>query len=136
MQYLASGCQFGILGYEIYDAPETKKMVSECFDWFREYRDILTSEIIHVNRPNGRDLDCILHVNPFLKRKGLIVVFNPIDIEISKNYIIPLYYTGLKDKAIVRHEENTPVTCNLNEKRELYLPVKVKAQGMTWFVIE
>lgn len=136
MQYLASGCQLGILGFEVYDSPETKTMVSKCFDWFREYRDILTSEIIHVSRPNGRDLDCILHVNPFIKHKGMVVIFNPTDDEIEKNYKIPLYYTGLNNKVTVRLEGNNPSTYNLNEKKELSLPVKVKAQGITWFTIE
>jgi hypothetical protein len=135
MQYLASGCQLGILGNEIYDTPETKRMVSKCFDWFREYRDILTSEIIHVSRPNGRDLDCMLHVNPLINRKGMVIVFNPTDNEITKNLKIPLYYTGLKNKVTVRQEGTNPVSCNLNDKEELSLPVSVKAQGTTWFLI-
>ncbi len=135
MQYLASGCQLGILGYELYDSPETKAMVSECLDWFREYRDILTSEIIHVSRPNGRDLDCLLHVNPFINHKGMIIVFNPTDNEITKNLKIPLYYTGLKNSVIVRMEGTNSISCNLNEKEELFLPVKVKAQSTTWFLL-
>ena len=136
MQYLASGCGFGILGLEIYDTPETKAMVSQCLDWFREYRDILTSEIIHISRPNGRNLDCMLHVNPTLKRKGMLVVFNPTDNDIEKKIIIPLYYTGLKEKASVKHEGTEPTTFNLNERKEILLSVKIKAQGMTWYVIE
>jgi hypothetical protein len=136
MQYLASGCQFVVTGDELYDSPETKAMVSRCFDWFREYRDILTSEIIHVSRPNGRDLDCMLHVNPLLKHKGMVVVFNPTDDDVEKIFKIPLYYTGLKGKAMIRHEGGNPKTLILNNKEEVFLPVKVKAQGTTWFVIE
>ncbi len=135
MQYLASGCQLGILGYEIYDSPETKAMISECLDWFREYRDILTSEIIHVSRPNGRDLDCMLHVNPFINRKGMVVVFNPTDHEITKNLRIPLYYTGLKNKVTVREGGQNPISYTISEKKELLLPVKVKAQSTTWFIL-
>lgn len=136
MQYLASGCQSGILGPEVYDTPETKAMVSECLDWFRHYRDILTSEIIHVSRPNGRDLDCMLHVNPFIKHKGMVVFFNPTDEEIGRNYKIPLYYTGLKNKAMVATEGHNPVVYTLDKSQELLLPVKLKAQSMTWFTIE
>jgi hypothetical protein len=136
MQYLASGCGFGILGLEIYDTPETKAMVSQCFDWFREYRDILTSEIIHISRPNGRNLDCMLHVNPTLKRKGMVVVFNPTDNDMEKKIKIPLYYTGLKEKVTVKHEGIEATSFILNDKREVLLPVKIKAQGITWFVIE
>lgn len=136
MQYLASGCQFVVTADELYDTPETKAMVSGCLDWFRQYRDILTSEIIHISRPNGRDLDCMLHVNPLIKHKGMVVVFNPTDEDIEKNFKIPLYYTGLKGKVVIKHEGINPKTFVLNNKEEVMLPVKVKAQGTTWFVIE
>lgn len=136
MTFLGSGCQFGISTDELYDAPETKEMVMECLDWFRKYRDILTSEIIHVSRPNGRDIDCMLHVNPTLKNKGMVVVFNPTDADVEKSIKIPLYYTGLKGKATIKHEGGNPTSFTLNNKEELSLPVKIKAQGTTWFLIE
>ena len=136
MQYLASGCQLGIRGNRMYDTPQTKAMVLKWLNWFKEYREILTSEIIHVSRPTGRDLDCMMHVNPHIKHKGMVVVFNPTDREIAKELKLPLYYTGLKGKCSIKHEGENPADYDLNEKSELLLSVKVKPQGTTWFVLE
>ena len=36
-------------------------------------RKILTSDLIHVTRPTGRDLDAMLHVNPELETRALAV---------------------------------------------------------------
>jgi hypothetical protein len=136
IQYLGSGAHFTIRGKRLYDTPETKIMVSKWVNWFKNYQDILTSEIIHVSRPTGRDLDYMMHVNPFIKHKGMIIVFNPTDRAIEKQIKLPLYYTGLKKKATVMDENNQTTSFSLNEKSELMLPVKLKAQGTAWFVIE
>ena len=34
----------------MYDTPETKAVVKKWVDFFKKYRDILTSDIIHVRR--------------------------------------------------------------------------------------
>lgn len=136
MQFLGSGCQFTIRGNRLYDTPETKAMVMRCLNWFKKYRDILTSEIIHVSRPTGRDLDCLLHVNPFLSHKGMVVIFNPTDREITKEMKLPLYYTGLKGKATLTAEDGTKKSYELNSQEEVILPVSVKAGGTTWLLIE
>ena len=136
MQYLGSGCHLTIRGNRLYDTPETKQMVARCINWFKEYRDILTSDIIHVSRPNGRDLDCMMHVNPFIQHKGMVVVFNPTDRTITKEMRLPLYYTGLKGKATVTSSDGNKQHFSLNEAGELLLPVSIKAQGISWFLIE
>ncbi|MGN1265622.1 MAG: LamG domain-containing protein [Muribaculaceae bacterium] len=136
IQFLASGCMLTIRGNRLYDTPETKEMVAKWIGWFKKYRDILTSDIIHVNRPNGRDLDCMMHVNPFIDHKGMVVVFNPTDREITKEMKLPLYYTGLKGKATVVAQDGTKKTYSLNGNEELSLSVSVKAGGTAWFLIE
>lgn len=136
IQYLASGCKLTIRGNRLYDTPETKQMVQKWISWFKTYRDILTSEIIHVGRPTGRDLDCIMHVNPFIKHKGMVVVFNPTDKDRTKEWRLPLYYTGLKEKVTVIAENGTRQVCRLDENHNLILPVTVKAQGTVWFLLE
>lgn len=135
VQYLASGCQFTIRGNRIYDTPETKAMVQKWINWFKAYRDILTSEIIHVSRPTGRDLDCMMHVNPFIGHKGMVIVFNPTEDAVEKEIKLPLYYTGLKEKALIS-TEGVKTSYTLNNKQELLLPVKIKAGGFSWFLIE
>lgn len=136
MQFLGSGCQFTIRGNRLYDTPETKAMVMKCLDWFRKYRNILTSEIIHVSRPTGRDLDCLMHANPFIEHKGMVVVFNPTERDITKDMKLPLYYTGLKGKASITDENGNKKAYSLNDKEELTLPVTVKAGATIWFLIE
>lgn len=136
IQYLASGCMLTIRGNRLYDTPETKAMVKKWIDWFKKHRKILTSEIIHVSRPTGRDLDCMMHANPFLEEKGMVIVFNPTDREISKTLKLPLYYTGLTGKVAVIDEKGKKQSLEMNGKHEINLPVTLKSQGTTWFVIK
>ncbi|MEZ3597860.1 MAG: LamG domain-containing protein [Paramuribaculum sp.] len=136
IQYLASGCHLTIRGKRLYDTPETKNMVSRWINWFKDYRDILTSDIIHVSRPTGRNLDCIMHVNPFIAHKGMVVVFNPTDREITKEMRLPLYYTGLKGKATVTSGNGDKKTYAITDRDEMILPVTIAPQGSQWFLIE
>ncbi len=84
----------------------------------------------------GRDLDAVLHVNPDLKEKGLLLVFNPTDRTISKALSVPLYYAGLTDAARVREQEGTAKSYRLDRTYGIALDVRVEAGGFTWFVIE
>lgn len=136
IQLLGSGCQMTIRGNRLYDTPETKKMLSGYIDWFKKYRDILTSDIIHVSRPTGRDLDCIMHVNPFIQHKGMVIVFNPTDCNITKDIRLPLYYSGLEGKATVVASDGARYNYTLDQKGNLHLPVSIKAQEASWFLIE
>lgn len=136
IQFLGSGSQLTIRGKRLYDTPETKAMVSKWIQWYKKHRTILNSEIIHVSRPNGRDLDCILHANPFIEEKGMVVIFNPTDREITKELKLPLYYTGLKDKATVISENGSAKTYTLNNESDLMLPVSIEPNGISWFVIK
>ncbi|WP_289161440.1 LamG-like jellyroll fold domain-containing protein [uncultured Parabacteroides sp.] len=136
IQFLGSGCHLTIRGNRLYDTPETKQLVSKWINWFKEYRDILTSDIIHVSRPTGRDLDCMMHVNPFIKHKGMVIVFNPTDRDITKEMRLPLYYTGLKGKVTIITSDGSKKNYPLDQNGNLLLPVSVTAQGTSWFLIE
>lgn len=136
VQYLASGCQMTIRGRRLYDTPETKAMVSQWIDWFIKYRDILTSDIIHVSRPTGRDIDCIMHVNPKLKEKGIVVFFNPTQNDITKEVRLPLYYTGLKGSAMFREQEGQAKRHSLDAAGNMLVNVTVPAESFNWYVIE
>lgn len=136
IQYLASGCALTIRGNRLYDTPQTKAMVKKWIHWFKTYRDILTSDIIHVSRPTGRDIDCIMHVNPFINHRGMVVVFNPTDREIVKKINLPLYYTGLKDRVTIMTEDGIKRMITLDEFARASLSVTVKAGKTVWFLIE
>jgi hypothetical protein len=83
MQYYGAGVQACYRGPRLYDKEATKKTVISVVDWYKKYRDILNSDIIHLRRADGREWDGILHVNPQLKTKGLLMLYNPLK---EKNY--------------------------------------------------
>ena len=105
-------------------------------DFYKRHRAILDSDIIHLRRADGRDLDYILHVNPQLKEKGLLMVYNPLDREVRKTLSVPLYYTGLTTVAAVREEEGESKSYTLDRDYKIVLPVSVAPRGVAWFVLE
>ncbi len=133
---LALGVQACYRGPRLFDTDRTKDLVARWVKWFKRYRTILESDVIHGRRADGRDLDWMLHVNPRLTQKGLLVVFNPLERAVEKRIPIDLYYTGLTDTARVRAGEGPPVEYRLDRRYRATLPVAVPAQGMAWYVIE
>ena len=136
VQYLGSGCQLSVRGNRLYDSSETRAMVKGWVDWFREHRAILTSDIIHLGRPTGRDLDCILHVNARLEERGLAVVFNPTDHRIRRELRLPLYYAGLTDAALISEGQGPRREYPLDRACTASVPVDIEADGFTWLLIE
>ncbi|WP_140939380.1 LamG-like jellyroll fold domain-containing protein [Sphingobacterium lumbrici] len=136
IQFLASGSQFTIRGNRLYDTPETKAMVSKWINWFKKHREILTSEIIHVSRPNGRDIDCMLHVNPFIAEKGMVVFFNPTDKVVKKEMKLPLYYTGIKGEAKLTGADGNTIVKAMDAKSDITVQVEIAPGGTAWYVIQ
>jgi hypothetical protein len=135
-QLFGSGVQAAYRGYQLYDTDETKEVVKKWVGFYKAYRGILESDIIHVRRADGRDIDAILHVNPQLKVKGLVMVYNPIDVEVTRTLSLPLYYTGLDGSALIREQEGSPRKCSLNHKFEANVTLTIGKQGATWLTIE
>ncbi len=78
----------------------------------------------------------MLHVNPKLKHKGMLVVFNPLRKPREKTIRVDLYYTGLTKAARVSEKGGPAKEYELDRRYRVDLPVRVEAEGMTWFVIE
>jgi hypothetical protein len=104
--------------------------------FYKEYRDILDSDIIHVRRPDGRDIDCILHVNPQLKHKGLAMVYNPLERTVKKEMKLPLYYTGLTKTARIRQQRGKSIKFELDWQYNVEIPVNMAPKSVSWFIIE
>jgi hypothetical protein len=136
IQCLGAGAMTVIRGNRVYDSPEVKAMVKRWLDWYRKYRTILTSDLIHLGRPSGRDLDCMMHVNPYIPTRAMVIVFNPTDRPIEKKLKLPLYYTGLTKTALVREQEQKPKSYSLDRDYNIFVPVHVKAKSYTWLVVE
>jgi hypothetical protein len=133
---IGMGIQSALRGPRLYDTQETKVMVKRVVDWYKKYRDILESDIIHLRRSDGRDLDYMMHVNPELKEKGFLLVFNPTDNAIKKKIRVPLYYTGLSDHASIREQEGKHQKIKLNREYEIEIEVEVAPNWYNWYVIE
>ena len=111
-------------------------MLKSQIDWFLEHRDILESDLIHGRRADGRDVDWMLHVNPRLNEKGMLVVYNPLNESVSRTLKVNLYYTGISDAALIREQEGTPQRFELDRDYSVEITVEIPANGSSWFTIE
>lgn len=132
---LGYGAQACYRGPRLYDSPETKAVVVKWVQWFKQYRDILESDVIHVRRADGRNLDAVLHVNPALPIKGLAMIYNPTDEPLQQDVTLPLYYTGLTDTALVAEQNGKPVRRKLDRQYRITVRPAVPARSRTWLVI-
>lgn len=136
IQNYGSGVQSCYRGPRLYDTGETKAVVKEVIDWYKKYRLILNSDLIHLRRPSGKDWDGFMHVNPALKEKGFVMLFNPTDEEIERQIELPVYYTGLSEKAGVREKEGEVREFQISRDYKIDLKIKIPANSYNWFVIE
>jgi hypothetical protein len=133
---LSAGVQACYRGPRLFDTDETKAIVQEQVDWFKKHRSVLEGDIIHLRRPDGRDLDYWLNVDPQGEEKGLLMVFNPLDKPVKKKLKVPLYYTGLTDKVIVEMKDHHAEEHQLDRKYNLEIDVIVPARQYTWFIFK
>jgi hypothetical protein len=135
-QNFGSGVQAAYRGYQLFDTDETKAVVKKWVDFYKDHRAILQSDIIHVRRADGRDLDVILHVNPQLHEKGLAMIYNPLENQVTRTFRLPLYYTGIAGMATIREREGEPRKYSLNGSAEAEVSLSVPARRITWLTIE
>lgn len=136
MQYYGAGVQACYRGPRLYDTDETKQTVIKVIDWYKKNREILNSDLIHLRRADGRDWDGILHVNPKLKTRGLMMLYNPLKEKITRTIRIPLYYTGLTSSAVLKEKGLAPKKYTLNRNYEIEYTCTIAAEGYTWVEIE
>ncbi len=136
MQYYGAGVQACYRGPRLYDTEETKQTVIKVINWYKKYRNILNSDVIHLRRADGRDWDGILHVNPLLKEKGLMMLYNPTDEKMTKTIKVPLKYTGISNAARISEKGGAFKAYQLNRDYAVELTFTINPGGYTWFVIE
>lgn len=136
MQYYGAGIQACYRGPRLYDTDATKKVVIETINWYKKHRDILNSDIVHLRRPDGRDWDGIMHINPALAIKGLVMLYNPLKEPITRKIKLTLYYTGLTKEAKIRKENGKTTPYQLNRDYSIEIIVQLPAEGYTWLVVE
>lgn len=133
---LGAGVQACWRGPRLYDSHQTKTLVTRWVDWFKKYREILESDVIHGRRPDGRDIDYIVHVNPKLKHKALAAVYNPLDRAATRTLYLPLYYSGLSSTARIRQEDGPQAEYPLDRSGRAKVELTIPPHGMTWLVVE
>ncbi len=136
VQYYGAGIQACYRGPRLYDTDETKAVVKQVVTWYKKYRDILNSDIIHLRRADGCDWDGIMHVNPRLKEKALVMLYNPLPDDISRTIKLPVYYTGKHDKLAIRVQEAKPATYKVDRDYCIEIKVTIPANSYTWLVME
>ncbi|MBX3242694.1 MAG: hypothetical protein KIT80_03770 [Chitinophagaceae bacterium] len=129
-----AGVQACYRGPQLYDAPQTRALVKKWVDFYKKHREVLDADIIHIRRPDGRDYDAVLHVNPHGKEKGLLMVYNPLNEQITRDIVVDVYYTGLKDAASVSEGDNAFSGVKLDGSK-WRLKVAVPAKSQKWFVL-
>lgn len=135
-QNYGAGVQACYRGPRLYDTDATKAVVKEAIAWYKAHREILNSDIIHLRKPDARDWDGIMHVNPMLRERALAMFFNPTAEEIVRTVRLPLYYTGLSGKALVKMENSAAKKYKISADSKIELTVRIPANGFTWCVVE
>jgi hypothetical protein len=131
-----AGVQACYRGPRIYDTPETREVVKKWVDFYLKHRRILDADIIHVRRPDGRDYDGLLHVDPEGDEKGLLMLYNPLDVPVKKQIEIDLYYTGIIDSVLVSHEDEEYKSQLIESDGILFLDIEIPANKWTWYIFK
>jgi hypothetical protein len=136
IQYYGAGVQACYRSPRLYDTEETKGVVTEVINWYKKYRDILNSDVIHLRRADGRDWDGLLHVNPNLTIKGLVMLYNPLKERIARTIRLPIYYTGLSLEAIISEKGMVKRKYIVNRDYTVNFTFSIEPESYTWFTIE
>ena len=99
---LGAGVQACWRGPRLYDTARTRDAVRKWTTWFKAHRRILESDVVHGRRPDGRDVDWLLHVNPRLPTKALLVAYNPLPVAVQRTLVVDLTCAGLGAAATMQ----------------------------------
>ena len=64
------------------------------------------------------------------------MLYNPLKEKIDRTILIPLYYSGLTNTALVKEKEGGFKKYTLNRNYEIELKFSIGPESYTWFIIE
>ena len=96
----------------------------------------MDSDLIHVRRPDGRSIDCMLHANAQISPCGLAMLYNSTHTVQRITLKLPLYYTGLSEIAMIREEEGEPERYIIDRNYNVEIPIKMEAKSVSYLLIE
>ncbi|MCY3002443.1 MAG: alpha-galactosidase [Planctomycetota bacterium] len=129
---LGAGVQACWRGPRLFDTDATRELVAKWVTWFKRHRRVLESDLVHVRRADGRDLDGWLHVDPLGDERALAMVFNPLDVERTRELEFPLYYAGLSGTVRVSERDGAEREVQLDGRARVRLTLTLPPQGFTW----
>ena len=135
-QNFGSGVIACYRGPRLFDTEQTKAVVKKWVDFYKKYRQILDSDLIHVRRPDGRSIDCVLHANAQISPCGLVMLYNPTHTGQRITLKLPIYYTGLSEIAKIREKEGEFKRYKIDQNYNVEIPIKMEPKNVTYFVIE
>ena len=94
----------GFYGKMPYIGPCTKRIFQKWIQFFKQYRETLSGELVHLSAPNGYRPDAVMHVAPGARPPALLVILNPTDTDMSVNVELPLDYAGFEAGYTARLE--------------------------------
>ena len=136
VQYYGAGVQACYRGPRLYDTETTRQLVVKTINWYKTYREILNSDMIQLRRADGRDWDGLIHINPALKQKGFVMLYNPTKEKMTRTIKLPLYYTGLTDTVMIKDKEGILKKYKLNRDYEVEFTFTIEPDTFTWFTVE
>jgi len=136
MQYYGAGVQACYRGPRLYDTEKTKKVVVETLTWYKQYRDILNADLIHLRRADGRDWDGFLHVAPDQVHKGMLMLFNPLSEPIARTLRVPVYYTGLHKKVRLTDDAGKENVLPVSRDYCIELKTTIPAKSYRWYLMQ
>jgi hypothetical protein len=126
------GAQSCYRGPRLYDSPETKKVVIDAVQWFKQHRAILESDVIHIKRADGRNVDAVVHVNPNLPTKAMLVAYNPSEEPVTTTIAVPLYSSGVRGSCRYSVRGAKERSGKLDRKDQVQISITIEPKKMTW----
>ncbi len=133
---IGSGTQACYRGPRLYDTQATREVVCKWTNFFKDHREVLGGDLIHLRRANGRDWDGWMTVNPAGRERGLAFFYNPLETEVRQIIQLPVYYTGLTAKARVTMEQGSPQVMPISTEHQLAFELAIPPRSRTWVLLE
>ena len=163
-----TGAMAKIRARKLWDGPQSKLLLQKWIAWAKRYRRVLSAEFVTLkhgtvcdsdtlfsptqgtgvfpdSRCNQTGLDAILHrapqaFYPDIQERGLAMVWNPTDRNLTATIRAPLYYAGISRArghraVLISHEGRPGARATLDANDAVSFTTRLLPRGLTWFVI-
>ena len=89
-----------IYGRRLYGGAATEAVYRKWLAFFRQYREPLRGELVHLARPNGFHPDGVMVVAPAANPAAMVVLFNPQSVSARVTLALPLALAGFQPNGV------------------------------------